>query len=116
MGSPVVHFEIGGVDAARSRSFYESMFGWSVRTDDDGYGMVSTGSGEGIAGGITAAPPGVPPWVTFYVRVEDVEESLVRAEELGGRRIMGPTAVGGAGRMGMFTDPDGNAIGLFAEV
>ena len=115
MGNPVVHFEIGGVDAERSRTFYSSLFGWSVRTDHRGYGLVATGSDDGIAGGIMATPPDVPPWVTFYVGVDDVEKALVRAEELGGRRIMGPVPVEGVGRMGMFADPDGNPIGLFAE-
>lgn len=115
MGSPVVHFEIGGTDAARCRSFYETLFGWSVRTDARGYGLVSTGSGDGIDGGIVAAPPGVPAWVTFYVGVDDVEKALVRAEELGGRRLIGPEPVEGVGRMGIFADPDGNPIGVFAE-
>ena len=116
MGDPVVHFEIGGTDVERTRTFYSTLFGWSVRPDDRGYGLVSTGSDDGIAGGIMAVPPGVPPWVTFYVGVDDVEKSLARAEELGGRRLMGPASVEGVGQMGMFADPDGNPVGLFTEV
>jgi predicted enzyme related to lactoylglutathione lyase len=115
MGSPVVHFEIGGSDAERSRRFYGDLFGRSVQTDAHGHGLVATGSDAGIAGGIMATPPDVPPWVTFDVGVDDVEKSLVRAEELGGRRLMGPAPVEGVGEMGMFADPDGNPIGLFAE-
>lgn len=115
MGDPVVHFEIGGTDAERSRAFYGRLFGWSVRVDDQGYGLVATGSEVGISGGIMQTPPQVPPWVTVYVGVDDVEEALARAEELGGRRLMGPAPVEGRGEMGMFADPDGNPVGLFAE-
>ncbi|WP_296366699.1 VOC family protein [Pseudonocardia sp.] len=115
MGNPVVHFEIGSAVAERSRSFYSSLFGWSVQTDSHGYGVVATGSDVGIGGGIMQTPPGVPPWVTVYVGVDDVEKSLARAEELGGHRIMGPTPVGEVGEMAMFSDPDGNPIGLFRE-
>ncbi|GAA4547371.1 hypothetical protein GCM10023175_31510 [Pseudonocardia xishanensis] len=60
-------------------------------------------------------PEGVPPWVTFYVGVEDLEKTLERAEGLGGRRVMGPMPVGDVGEMAMFADPDGNVLGLFAE-
>jgi hypothetical protein len=115
VGDPVVHFEIGGSDAERSRAFYGGLFGWSVRTDDRGYGLVATGSDVGIAGGIMQTPPEVPPWATFYVGVADVEKSLARAEELGGRRLMGPVLVEGVGEMGMFADPDGNPVGVFAQ-
>jgi predicted enzyme related to lactoylglutathione lyase len=115
MGDPVVHFEIGGTDAARSREFYSSLFGWTVQTDDRGYGLVATGSADGIAGGIMQTPPGVPPWLAVYVGVDDVEKSLTRAEELGARRILGPEPLEGVGMMGMFADPDGHMIGLFAE-
>jgi predicted enzyme related to lactoylglutathione lyase len=36
-------------------------------------------------------PEGMPGHVTFYVEVPDVEAALVRAEQLGGTRLMGPT-------------------------
>jgi predicted enzyme related to lactoylglutathione lyase len=112
MGSPVVHFEIGGADGARSRTFYAELFGWSVATESHGYGVVSTGSRDGIGGGIMQAPEGVPPWVTVYVEVDDLDKSLARAEELGGQKIMGPAPVGEMGEVAMFADPDGNPIGL----
>ena len=114
MGSPVVHFEVGAADPARSRQFYEDLFGWKITTDDSGYGLVDTGSDQGIRGGVMPSG-GRPSWVTVYVAVDDLEESLRRAEELGGRKLMGPTPVGEAGSFGLFTDPDGNMIGMFVE-
>jgi uncharacterized protein len=115
MGSPVVHFEISGRDAERSRSFYSGLFGWSVQIDGRGYGVVATGSDDGIAGGVTQTPPGESPWVTVYVGVDDVAKSLARVEDLGGRRITEPTPIAGVGVIAMFADPDGNMIGLFAQ-
>ncbi|MDD7967943.1 VOC family protein [Actinomycetospora lemnae] len=112
MSNPVLHFEIGGADGARSRRFYAELFGWSVTTEDHGYGVVSTGGSTGIGGGIMQAPDGVRPWVTVYVQVDDLEKSLERAEELGGSRIMGPAPIGDMGEVAMFADPDGNPIGL----
>jgi uncharacterized protein len=114
MGSPVVHFEISGRDAERSRSFYSGLFGWSVQVDGRGYGMVATGSEDGIAGGIMQTPPDASPWVTLYVGVDDMATSLARVEDLGGRRITEPSPVAGVGVIAMFADPDGNMIGLIA--
>jgi predicted enzyme related to lactoylglutathione lyase/predicted transcriptional regulator len=115
-GAPVVHFEIGAVDGERSRRFYSQLFGWSVDVDDtSGYGMVRTGSDSGIGGGIAAAPPDTPAWVTFYVAVRDLDAALARAGELGARTVMGPTEIAPGSAFAMFADPDGNVIGLFSE-
>lgn len=116
MGDPVVHFQIGATDWARTRDFYADLFGWTVTGDPSGYGMIDTGSGMGIIGGVMQAPPGRPPWLAVYVAVDDVQKALVRAEELGATRVVEPRTVPGEqGAFAMFTDPDGNLIGLFEK-
>lgn len=115
MGDPVIHFEIGATDAARSRAFYSELFGWHIETDGDGYGVVHTHGDAGIGGGIVQSPPGVPAWSTFYVGVGDLDESLAHAEKLGGRRVVERTPVGSVGAFAMIADPDGNTVGLFEE-
>lgn len=115
-GSPVVHFEIGALDGEKSRRFYSQLFGWAIDVDDStGYGLVRTGSDSGIGGGIVAAPPDAPAWVTFYVAVRDLDAALARAGELGGRTVMEPTEIGAGMAFAMFADPDGNVVGLFVE-
>lgn len=115
-GAAVVHFEIGVRDGDRSRRFYSQLFGWAIDVDDrNGYGMVRTGSYSGIGGGIIAAPPGAPSWVTIYVAVRDLDTALGRARELGGRTVTEPTDIASGMAFAMFADPDGNVIGLFAE-
>ncbi|OLT01372.1 hypothetical protein BJF90_32320 [Pseudonocardia sp. CNS-004] len=112
----MVHFEIGALDGDRSRRFFSQLFGWAIDVDDrTGYGVVRTGSASGIGGGIVAAPPDAPPWVTFYVAVRDLDAALARANELGGRTVMGPTEIDAGMAFAMFADPDGNVIGLFVE-
>ena len=115
MANPVVHFEIGGREIAKSREFYSELFDWNIRVDENGYGAIETGSDEGIRGGLMQTPRGLPPYVTFYVGVDDLEKYLERAETLGGKRLMGPMPVGAMGAFAMFTDPDGLVIGLFRE-
>lgn len=122
MGQPVVHFEIVGRDAQALRGYYGSLFGWEFDTSNPmDYGVVSregnlTPEGIGIGGGIGQAPEGYDGHVMFYVSVPDVGAALAQAESLGGTRVMGPEEVMGSMVLGHFRDPEGNLIGLFAQV
>jgi uncharacterized protein len=59
--------------------------------------------------------PGEGPSVKIYMRVDDLDACLDRAERLGGKRLVPPTDLPeGYGRFAIFTDPDGNQAGLWA--
>lgn len=113
MGNAVLHFEIGGKDAAKLSKFYDSLFGWTTNIHaPSGYGMVDTNAdGKGIGGGI-ATPPDGKPMVIFYVETDDLAKSLKKAEELGGTTVMPPMDVPEGPSLAMFSDPEGNVIGL----
>jgi predicted enzyme related to lactoylglutathione lyase len=90
MGQPVAFFEIVSPDAERARKFYTEMFGWAAQADPnmDGYALVDTNA---------------------------LDTYLDRAERLGGKRLVPPTDLPeGYGRFAVFTDPDGNQVGLWA--
>lgn len=110
MAHPVVHWEIGARDAAALRAFYSELFGWEITGAPD-YGLVTPGEG-GIGGGIMQIREGMPPYVTVYAGVEDLTATLARAGRLGGGTLVPPTQIPGVGEFAMFTDPEGNAIGL----
>ena len=115
MGRSVVHFEIGVTDLPRSKAFYAELFEWKIQTDPNGYGVVDTGAGAGINGGLMSEPRGRAPHVTVYVGVDDLESYLKRATALGGRTVMPLMQVGEMGAFAPLADPDGNVIGLFQE-
>ncbi len=116
MTRPVVHFEIRGRDPERLREFYASLFGWKIDTNNPmGYGFVEPGVGapeNGIGGGITQ---GERPLVMVYVQVVDLLETLAKAEELGGRRLMEPVDVPGGPTIAQCEDPEGNLVGLVKQ-
>ena len=116
MGQPVVHFEIGGKDASKLREFYGNLFEWGITVHDElgGYATVDREEG-GIGGGIMQSTGEMPPsFVTFYVQVDDLQEYLDKVEELGGQTTMAPMEIGPEiGSAAMFTDPNGNCIGLY---
>jgi len=111
MANPVVHFEVMGKDAAKTQTFYSSLFGWNVNADNPwNYGMVDNG-GSGINGGIGGGDQ-APPHAIFYVEVSDLQSTLDQAAGLGGQVLMPVTEIPGAVTMAIFADPDGNQIGL----
>lgn len=117
MGNPVIHFEIVGKDGDALRDYYGQLFGWEFDTNNPmNYGVVAregntTDDGVGIGGGVMGTSE-FPGYVTFYVAVPDVEAALATAERLGGTRTMGPDEVMPGLVIGMFTDPEGNLIGV----
>ena len=67
------------------------------------------------ARGSTAAFSGTngePNAITFYVEVEDIDAKLKEAEERGGKIVMPVTAIPGMVTFAMFSDPEGNCVGL----
>jgi predicted enzyme related to lactoylglutathione lyase len=123
MSQPVVHFEIIGAEPAKLREYYAALFGWEFQVGDattdavsrpGEYGFINGDvSGGGINGGVGGGA-GFTPRVLFYVGVPDVEAALRKAEELGGRRVLGPARAGGFA-VGHFTDPEGNLVGVAGQ-
>lgn len=117
MGQPVAFFEVVSADHERAQKFYAELFRWQVEADPQmgGYALVDTNAGDGaIGGGIGPSTEPGDTGVKIYVRVDDLDAYLDRAEQLGGRRLLPPTDLpGNAGTIAMFADPDGNPVGLW---
>lgn len=121
MKNPVVHFEIIGKNPKVLREYYEKLFGWRTSIDptvalevsDKGsYGFIERIDGAGIPGGIGGGQA-FRNHAFFYVGVPNVEAALQRAEDLGGKRILGPVSkTSGELAIGHFLDPEGNLIGV----
>jgi predicted enzyme related to lactoylglutathione lyase len=108
-------FDISSPDTSRAQRFYQEMFGWAMNAvEEEGYTLVGGEGGQPI-GGIGQAGPGspYPPGIVVYFQVDNVDTALARAEQLGGSRTLDPVSLPpGMGRMAVFTDPDGNPVGL----
>jgi predicted enzyme related to lactoylglutathione lyase len=122
MSGRVVHFEIPADDIDRARNFYRDTFGWQMSTlPEMDYTMVSTTAADqggtptepgAINGGLLARRgPIQAPVVT--VDVDDIDQTLVRVEQLGGKTVLGRQAVGELGFSAYFSDSEGNLIGLW---
>ena len=111
MGQPVVHFEIGCQDSAKTADFFSSLFGWNMQSMGPAT-MINTGAETGIHGHITKLGHEPHHYTTFYVQVDDVQGYLDKAGNLGGKTVVPPVEIP-TGTFAWFADPDGNTIGLW---
>ena len=104
MPNPVIHFEIGCRDTARTQKLYRDLFDCTI----DGAVIKDAG----IGGHITSLGHDPQNYTIFYVQVDDVAAHIAKAEGLGCKKLVGPIPIP-TGTFAWIADPDGNMIGLF---
>lgn len=110
MSHPVVRFEIGCRDRAKTAKFFSDLFGWKI--EENGPASIIDAGPGGIPGHITALGHEPFHYTIFYVEVDDVQRSLEQAIALGGRTVV-PAIKIPTGTFAWFADPEGNTIGLW---
>jgi predicted enzyme related to lactoylglutathione lyase len=110
---PVVHVEISATNLGAASKFYADLFGWKIEHIPE-MNYATFEPGEGVGGGFNPVTEENPAGsVVVYIGTDDIEASLAKAEQLGGKAIVPKTEIPGMGWFGMFLDPIGNKIGLF---
>ncbi|MBI2685746.1 MAG: VOC family protein [Acidobacteria bacterium] len=104
---PVVHFEIGCRELAKTRDFYAQLFDWQF---NDTFQVAEDSAG--ISGHLTSLGHEPFNYTIFYVQVEDVAGTIAKAVSLGGKKLVGPIAIP-AGTFAWIRDPEGNVMGLW---
>jgi predicted enzyme related to lactoylglutathione lyase len=106
--------ELATTDQKNGVQFYRTLFGWEVKEEpigpDDIYSIFLI-RGKEVAAAYTMRAEerahGTPPHWNLYVTVANVEDSVKRAESLGGKVLAPPFDVMDAGRMAILQDPTG---------
>jgi predicted enzyme related to lactoylglutathione lyase len=116
---PISFLMIGALDVDVAAGFYSSMFGWTVEPGDgseESEGMLFWSDPHGAMGGFdTIEEPVNCNAYVFYISVDDVTAKLNEIAEAGGAVFIEEMELpGDMGRIGMFTDPSGNIVGLWS--
>jgi predicted enzyme related to lactoylglutathione lyase/quinol monooxygenase YgiN len=112
--SPAVMFEIIANDQPSISRFYADVFGWTFQSGTGGFDFIHfPGTDPALLGGIgqTNPEPGFEPGHNFYLRVDDLDETIARAIAAGGSLLMPPTQIDGYS-FAMIRDPENNPVGL----
>lgn len=114
MGNPFAHIELNTDDVAKAKKFYKGLFDWKLNDVDGPYTMVDVGTGTG--GGMQKkAVNGSPTLWLPYVEVDDVKKTIAKAKKLGAMIQLEYMEIGESGTIGVFLDPTGAPIGVWAK-
>ena len=102
--------ELMTTDIDGAKSFYQKMFNWKLHDMemDEPYTM-ATINDQDVAG-LMPMPPGqesMPAMWGAYVTVDNIEDSLKQALELGGNVLLEPRDIPTVGRICVLADPQG---------
>ncbi|MDX1991000.1 MAG: VOC family protein [bacterium] len=116
--NPVRYFEIPVEDLDRAIAFYSAVFGYTFeQADIDGNAMALFPQFEsmpGITGALAKGDSYVPgkQGARVYFATDSIDETLARAEAVGGRVLYPKTSIGENGWVAEFEDSEGNCIAL----
>jgi predicted enzyme related to lactoylglutathione lyase len=102
-------------DPEAAVAFYSGLFGWdfedAMPPGSAGKYFIARLRGGDVAA-VGSQPEGGPPMAVWntYIWVESADEAASKVLDAGGRVVMDPFDVMDAGRMAIFTDPEGAAF------
>jgi predicted enzyme related to lactoylglutathione lyase len=111
----ICYLEIPALDIEESATFYEAVFGWSIRRRGAGEIAFDDTVGEVSGTWVTGRPPSSEPGITVHVMVDDIYAAVARVLERGGELVTPVTPLGEREGYATFRDPAGNVLGIYQE-
>ncbi len=122
--NPVVHFEMPYEEGKRLTDFYAKAFGWQLNNAGEQMGnyitATTTETDENrmvkrpgtINGGFYPKSSGAPTEPSVVIAVQNIEESMKKIEDAGGKLLGHPVEIPGVGKYISFTDTEGNRCSI----
>ncbi|HYQ45401.1 MAG TPA: VOC family protein [Polyangiaceae bacterium] len=114
MPNPFAHVELSTDDVKKAKKFYASVFAWKL-SDMPGMAYTMIDVSGGVGGGLQKKQTSEQPtaWLP-YVQVDDVKATMAKALKAGGKAALEYQEIGEMGSIGIFVDPQGAMLGLWA--
>jgi predicted enzyme related to lactoylglutathione lyase len=115
MPNAFAHIELNTDDVAKAQKFYKGLFDWKFRPMMQGaYTGIEVGKGTGGGMQKKQMPEAPTSWLP-YVEVADVKKTIAKAKKLGALAVpLEFMPIGDMGAIGIFVDPSGAALGVWA--
>lgn len=109
-----VWYDLMTPDAAAAKAFYGEVLGFGTQGWDKGdYTMWA--NEKGPFGGLMTADAGMPAMWVGYTSVPDLDATVARCEELGGKILVPPTVISEGARFAMLADPQGAVFSAYSS-
>ena len=112
----ITHVDIPVSDMERATAFYSALFGWEIAEVPGFEGYPMWQAPNKINGGGLAPRGDGFTQPRSYVEVDSIDDTLAKAREGGGTVVMEKTPISETSWWAIFTDPDGNTVGLYEGV
>ena len=109
----ITHIDIPVSDTARASAFYSTLFGWDVQEYPGYEGYPMWQAPNKVSGGGLAPRSEDFTAPRSYVEVDSIDETLEKAKATGATVVMEKSPIDETSWWAVFTDPDGNTIGLY---
>jgi predicted enzyme related to lactoylglutathione lyase len=110
----ICYIEMPAVDVKASANFYQSVFGWNIRTRGDGSVSFDDGVGEVSGTWVLNRKPMSEVGLLVYIMVDSVAGTIEKVSANGGV-IVQPIGGDAPEITARFKDPAGNILGLYQE-
>lgn len=116
--NPVNWFEIPVTDMDRAKKFYESTFDVEISVNEMGPSLMGwfpgTPEGQGASGTLIKSEGYTPSYdgSLVYFSVDNIEDTLSKASESGGKTLIPKMSIGEYGFIAHFEDCEGNRVAL----
>ncbi len=101
-------------DPQRSSEFYRTVFGWNIRTNGEGDLSFDDSTGHVSGTWVIDRPPASEHNLEVHIMVNELDAVIAAIRDAGG--TVDPADVHTeAERWGVFTDPDGNRLGIYQQ-
>ena len=107
----IAYVEIPAINAGESAAFYEKVFGWKIKVEDDGSIKFTDAINEVSGVWVTGRKPSTEPGLMVSIMVDDVDQTIT-ALEAAGSKIVNRMAFDGQ-FLAWFTDPAGNILCIY---
>jgi predicted enzyme related to lactoylglutathione lyase len=108
----ICYIEIPAIDIPTSAKFFETVFGWNVRTDNHGFAAFDDGVGEVSGMWVTDREPMGKAGLLISIMVDDAK-AAVKLIEANGGTVVKAIDKDSSEITAHFTDPAGNLWGIY---
>ena len=112
---PIYWWELASHDAESTVNFLKTVFGWEIQFDRDaGFFTVPADRDHSDlhGGGIFTLRKAKLPFLTLYIKVEDIFAKAQQVEEAGGHIVEAPFVIGSGSYICLFNEPSGVTLAM----
>jgi len=118
MKNPVVYWELASHDAPKTVDFLQKVFGWAPEYDEKStiYEFPAGRSRQLFSGGgVFTLRRAKLPFLTVYLKVDDIEAKARLVEECGGSIVEAPFEISPGTRICLFNEPSGVTLAMLEK-